>query len=447
MKTKKILKNKTRVNKKLFGTDGIRGTVNRFPLDRSSLHKLGFSIRKILIKSPKSRILVGTDTRKSRSFISSTIAWGQEFFHCGVIPTPGLSFLTRKHNFDFGIMITASHNPSIDNGIKIFNNKGEKISSLIEKQIENDFFKDTLPPPIPPAQFKEFDQTDYLEFLLGINKEPIQQKLVFDCANGATSSIIGKLITKLNLNASIIHNHPDGYNINQNCGSEYPQSLRERVLTEKADLGIGFDGDGDRVIMIDTAGNLINGDYIVNILADGLLLNPEYKREIVGTLMSNLGFEKALNKKSITLHRTDVGDKYIYQKLKKSNLILGAEQSGHIIHRHHQNTGDGILTFLLLLAALTKLNIKPGQIIDQFEVTPQSLVNIPIKFKKSLKSWDKLQNMINNFNIQYSHNSRILLRYSGTELLIRIMIESFDKNVITDNMDKFKKYIIREIGE
>lgn len=448
MKIKKRQINKNKREKKIFGTDGIRGRVGNFPLDHGSLIKLGDSFNSILFTDSSHKILIGSDTRKSGQEIINSITQHSNYFNCGAITSPGLSYLTRQNKFNYGIMVTASHNPYFDNGIKIFNGMGEKISDQLEEAIENHFYNQSQLKVSKEFLFKVTDIKPYLDFLIkiGLNLKREQLKLIIDCANGAASAITDWLFKELQIDCKVIYNQPDGENINRDCGSENPRNLIDMVITNKADLGIGFDGDGDRVIFIDPYGNLIDGDYILFVLAKHLLFDSYEKKEVVGTEVSNLGLEKALNDNGVKFIRAKVGDKNVYRELKKRNLFLGAEPSGHLINRKHQNTGDGILTALLFLKALNSLKMNPKNINKQFKKTPQRLINVPIKKRIPLSDWKGLQDKIGAFEEKFGYNSRILIRYSGTQAMIRIMLESSDEQVINQNMPEFKNFIEKSIG-
>jgi len=446
---------------KLFGTDGIRQQVGQFPLDDDSIAKLGRAIGTLI---PGSKIIIGRDTRKSGQHIEELIAAGisAEAPRCrissaGVIPTPGLSFITQQKDFDYGIMITASHNPYTDNGIKIFGSDGEKVPEEMETQIEDIFFrlqdswlpvsqKNRLQDPSPET--KEI----YRHFLCshaadGIKAIPL--KVVIDCGHGATYEIAPLVFREAGLESVVIHAEPDGKNINRECGSTHLEALKKTVINQNADLGIAFDGDGDRVLFTDSSGRLLDGDYTLFILAKYFLHARSYKdfnKIVVGTVMGNLGLQKSLEQIGITYLRTQVGDKYVYREMKAHHAILGGEQSGHTILRSFQKTGDGILTALYFLKAMAYLGIKPGELFEQLLLYPQVTTDIKIKEKKDLGHWDQLNEMIADFNTSYGDNSRLLIRYSGTEPKIRLMMESGQRAVIDENIGKFEHLIKSTIG-
>jgi phosphoglucosamine mutase len=444
---------------KLFGTDGIRQQVGRFPLDDDSIAKLGQAIGTLI---PGSKIIIGRDTRESGPHIEELIAAGisAESSQChitraGVIPTPGLSFITQQNDFDYGIMITASHNPYTDNGIKIFGSDGEKVPGKMETQIE-DIFSRLQEPRLSSSQKHLIKDTSpetikiYRHFLSthaanGIKGTPL--KIIIDCAHGATYEVAPLIFREAGLEPVVLHADPDGKNINLECGSTYLEPLKNTVISQKADLGIAFDGDGDRVLFLDPRGRLLDGDYTLSQYFLQTRSHKDFNKIVVGTVMGNLGLEKSLEQLGITYIRTQVGDKYVYQEMKNHHSILGGEQSGHTILRSFQKTGDGILTALYFFKAVAYLGIKPAELFEQLFLYPQVTRNIKIREKKDLDHWDLLNEMMAAFHNRYGDNSRLLIRYSGTEPKIRIMMESEHQTIIDENIEKFEKLIQSTIGE
>lgn len=446
---------------RLFGTDGIRSTFGEYPLDRKSILKLGNAIGRVGSALQCTRIAIGRDTRQSSEIIMRLLSSGISgmsdkitTYDCGVIPTPGLSFITDHNDFDFGIMITASHNPWADNGIKIFQDNGEKISPALERKLEDVFFNIEDPIEVVGAlvPINNHARGIYRDFLadvaLHLEHTRIKEfKIVLDCANGALFEEAPEVFKLTGSIPIIINNTPNGRNINQGCGSLDTNMLKQRVREEGADLGIAFDGDGDRVIMVDPEGNTLDGDHILFLISYYFLeTNHDFNKIVVGTVLGNLGLEKALNKMGIQYIRTQVGDKYVYEEMKKLQSILGGEQSGHTILRAFQRTGDGILAALFFLKALFHFELTPKEIFQKLPLYPQVMTNIYIREKRDLEQWDELNNMIREFNDQHGINSRVLIRYSGTEPLIRIMIESEDNSVIHEHMEKFVHFIKTTIG-
>lgn len=456
----------TITNEPLFGTDGIRGTVGQFPMDETAIFKLGCALGHYFQTLQKPvKLVIGRDTRDSGALIERLLANGihhfaqqTEIYSCSVIPTPGLSYVTRIGDFDYGIMITASHNPYTDNGIKIFSNSGEKIPQSMEKELETLFYAQTNKDyPVGMNQQTTIisDSTKthnlYEQFLSAHGGEVPETRfnVVLDCANGATYQVAPALFKMLLPHLTIIHAAPDGKNINLNCGSTHTDSLAQHVKANHADLGIAFDGDGDRVLFVDNQGHLLDGDYILYVLAAYFLkTSADFKARpiVVGTVMANLGLEKALTTMGVAFTRTEVGDKYVYRELKQQNAFLGGEQSGHIVMSCFQPTGDGILTALYFLKALAFLSIHPDQVHQQFPVFPQVIKNITITHKKDLLHWETLQEMMMRFKEKYHEHSRLLIRYSGTEPKIRIMIESQYPEIIAEHLPRFEQEIRSRIG-
>lgn len=451
---------------KLFGTDGIRKKVGEFPLDDSSILKLGRAFGRRLDPARDTQdsfIVVGMDTRASGPHIARLLAAGitrespgTRVLNCGVIPTPGLAYIAKHGDAGYGIMITASHNPYTDNGIKFFSGEGEKLPEQVENELEDIFcsLEDTPPDAMPLADLNEQAELrePYIDFLLEHANRPDREdalRIVLDCANGATFQIAPQVFREAGFDCIVTHTQPDGENINRQCGSTHLEHLKETVKSELADIGIAFDGDGDRVLMVDQGGRDIDGDHILLILARFFAhtrLDFAANKTVVGTVMGNLGLEKALEKRGIQYIRTDVGDKYVYRELKKRDAILGGEQSGHTILRCFQETGDGILTALYLLEALAVLDYHPSEVSGLLTKYPQVLINIPIKERKDLETWDELNDMIAEFNKTHEDNSRILIRYSGTEPILRVMMESQYKSVIDDSIGAFETFIRSTIG-
>ncbi|HLP60204.1 MAG TPA: hypothetical protein VK186_15300 [Candidatus Deferrimicrobium sp.] len=443
----------------LFGTDGIRGTFGEYPLDRISILKLGNAVGRVL---PGLKIIIGRDTRQSSETIMRLLSSGISAmsakiisYDCGVIPTPGLSFITDHDDFDFGIMITASHNPWSDNGIKIFQSNGEKIPLVLERKLEEVFANIQEPMEVEGAlaPICTLSRGIYRNFLIDVaaqleNTNIKEFKIVLDCANGAVFEEAPAIFKQAGFSPRVINNIPNGKNINRGCGSTDIDMLKRQVKEDRADLGIAFDGDGDRVIMVEPGGNILDGDHILYLIAQYFLeTNHDFNKIVVGTVQGNLGLEKALNKIGIQYTRTQVGDKYVYEEMKKQQSILGGEQSGHTILSSFQRTGDGILAALFFLKALFHFQLTPGEVFQKLHLYPQTTRNIPIREKPDLKQWDELNGMIREFEKRHGLNSRVLIRYSGTEPLIRVMLESEEQSVIHEYMEKFVHFITSTIGK
>lgn len=449
-------------NARLFGTDGIRQTMGNYPLDRDSIFRLGHALGQF---TRGSGIVIGRDTRESGREIEALLRAGinrsSQIFSLGVIPTPGLSFITRSGPFQYGIMITASHNPYTDNGIKLFGKNGEKLPPEAERQIESLFFQSreleapsvTELPPCPenggsrPGASHRHAASMYRQFLME-RKPPLDGlRIVLDCANGATSGIAPNVFGAACPDVIVTHALPDGRNINLDCGSTYLGGLKDAVKAHHADLGIAFDGDGDRVLMVDSQGRELDGDHVLYIMARYFMDTAQkFQPVVVGTVMSNLGLENRLRDMGVRFVRADVGDKNVYMEMKKENSSLGGEPSGHTILRDFQPTGDGIHTALCFVQALKHLDIQPSRVFDLLPLYPQIIKNVKIKEKPDLDNWNELRELIDEFNKQHRDTSRLLIRYSGTEPKIRIMMESKEPAVIDSNIETFVRFFESTIG-
>ncbi|CAN5709788.1 phosphoglucosamine mutase [soil metagenome] len=424
--------------KKLFGTDGMRGLAGVFPLDEKTIEIIGNSLarqfREKLRRKP--RFITGRDTRESGAWIETAFCQGAEAAgaHCqsaAIITTPGVAFLTKEFDFDAGIVISASHNPFADNGIKIFLPTGKKIDEAIEKEIEKDVFESSRF-QIPDSKFKVENskavemQNQYLNYLAGefetLSLENF--KMVIDCANGAASSLAPKLFQKFGAKVVAFNCEPTGRNINENCGSLHLENVQKKVLEEKADFGVAFDGDADRSLFVDEKGNLVDGDAVLWIMANHLQAGGKLNNQtIVATVMSNIGLEISLNSKNIKLLRTAVGDRYVLQELLKTDSSIGGEQSGHIIFPNKSLVGDGLITTLFLLEALRENDKTLSEMTAGFSRFPQILVNVKVKEKRPFEEIAEIAEAAAKIENQLGCKGRLLLRYSGTENLARVMIE------------------------
>ena len=429
---------------KLFGTDGVRGIVNK-DLNIEVAVKLGASVAHILkkeYKKDKLTFFIGCDTRISRDMlksgvISGFLSEGCNIIDLDIIPTPAISYLITKYKVDGGFVISASHNPVIYNGIKVFNSDGYKLDDKLEDKIEeyllNDFKLNDKENEVGTLTFKDLKK-DYVDYLLStITNKDIPFKVVIDTANGASYKTAEMIFSKLNIDYKIINNKIDGYNINKDAGSTHMEGLIKEVLKEKYDLGIAYDGDADRCLLVDSDGEIVDGDYILAIMSN-------YLKEdvVVGTVMSNLGLIKFCEENNKTFIATNVGDKYVLLDLLKRNNNLGGEQSGHIIFRNYLNTGCGELTSLQILNAMTNENKSLKELKSIMKKYPQVLVNIDAskEEKEKLKS-DNVKKIISQYEKKLNGNGRILVRASGTENLIRIMLEG-DKNIINKYVNELK---------
>jgi phosphoglucosamine mutase len=448
--------------KPLFGTDGIRGEAGQFPLDAATVSAIGFSLARHLSHTTGAPdIVIGRDTRESgewleRALIAGVTRAGGTYLSAGVITTPGVAFLTRTLDADAGVVISASHNPYQDNGIKIFAPSGQKMADTVEQVIESDIHGGIGPEPlstdsIAPSPEQEAKlQQDYLAFLsdqIGAGLDLHDWKIVIDCANGASSSLAPELFTRLGANVVAINAAPDGRNINLNCGSLHIDSLQERVVKEKADLGVAFDGDADRSLYVDEKGNFVDGDATLWVLANHLRSHGGLNDDtVVATVMSNIGLEIALRAAGIKLVRTDVGDKYVLDELLRLRASLGGEQSGHIILPELSLAGDGMITALSLMRALRESEKSLGQAIAGFQTYPQILVNVRVREKRPFADLPAVQVAAGEVEELLANKGRLLLRYSGTEPLARIMIEGEHQGEIKAYAQKIAAAIEREIS-
>jgi phosphoglucosamine mutase len=449
--------------KALFGTDGIRGEAGKFPLDLPTITTIGFSLASHLAeREPNTEIIIGRDTRESgelieRALIEGANKAGVKSLSAGVITTPGVAFLTRKHRASAGVVISASHNPYQDNGIKIFAPSGEKMDDSVERMIEADVFAKTeLPdstqsdPASTSREIQDKLRQEYLSFLtdeIGSNLSLEGLTMVVDCANGASSDLAPTLFTRLGAKVKAINAAPDGQNINRDCGSLHIDSLRQKVGGERADLGVAFDGDADRSLFVDNKGNFIDGDATLWALAANLQSHGKLNgNTVVATVMSNIGLEIALRSAGIQLVRTDVGDKFVLEELLKLGASLGGEQSGHIILPELSLAGDGMITALCLLRALCDSRKTFAEMFDGFKQYPQILVNVRVREKVPFADLPSVQTAVMEVEELLSQQGRLLLRYSGTEPLARVMIEGEHQHQIEEYAGRIARVIENEIG-
>lgn len=430
---------------KLFGTDGIRGVAGEFPLDERTIKIVGRSLatRMAAKLGRPPRLIIGRDTRESggwieRAFVAGAQSSSADCRSAGVITTPGVAFLTKRFDFDAGIVISASHNPFHDNGLKIFAPSGKKIEESAERLIEqdireasSDLIADTQI-PVDDSEAEIF-RNAYLDYLIGqFSSLTLEgKKIVLDCANGAASDLAPRLLAGLGAEVIAINDRPDGRNINGNCGSLHLEGLQKKLVEEKADLGVGFDGDADRSLFIDEIGNLVDGDATLWILANYLRDHDALAGQtVVATVMSNLGLELALAAREIRLIRTAVGDKYVLEELLRSGSSLGGEQSGHIIFPQKSLVGDGMMTTLSILETMFEKKSKLSELTEGFIRYPQVLVNVKVREKIPFEDVPKIAEEVKRLEKELDRNGRLLLRYSGTEDLARVMIEGKEQPVI-----------------
>ncbi|MEP6923563.1 MAG: phosphoglucosamine mutase [Pyrinomonadaceae bacterium] len=451
--------------KRLFGTDGMRGKAGQFPLDEATVFVVGQSLARQFNEKNKrtSKFIIGRDTRESGSWIESAVCAGArnagaECISAGVMTTPGVAFLTKDLAADAGIVISASHNPFYDNGIKIFLPSGRKMDEVTERNIEADIsdFKSLTPnfklnsdANLISGNLNLELQERYLSYLADefSNLSLGNLKMVVDCANGAASTLAPQLFERFGARVVVIFNQPDGRNINNDCGSLHIEKMRATVLAEKADLGVAFDGDADRALFVDADGNLVDGDATLWAMAQQMQNDGTLEKDtVVATSMSNLGLEIALKTRNIKLVRTDVGDKYVLEELLKSKLALGGEQSGHVIFPQRSLVGDGMLTTLALLEAMQERGAKLSDLITGFVRFPQILLNVRVREKRDLESVPRIATVIKAVEQELGEKGRLVLRYSGTEPLARVMIEGESQAVIFEQATRIAAIIEQELS-
>ncbi len=432
--------------KKYFGTDGIRGTANKFPMTAEIALKVGMAVgAKFTDGDHRHRVVIGKDTRLSGYVIEPALtaglaAVGMDVFLVGPVPTPAVSMLTRSIRADIGIMISASHNPYHDNGIKIFTRDGRKLSDELEKEIEALIDGDVtrfLAKPENLGRVKRLDDASnrYIEFVKNSfpkDKSLTGLKIVVDCANGAAYNIAPKIFWELGAEVVAIGIEPNGFNINEKCGSTHPEALRLKVLEEKADIGIALDGDADRLLIVDEKGRAIDGDQLIALIAEKLHDSGNLKSDtVVITQMSNLALENYLNYIGVSTIRAQVGDRYVLEEMRKNGCNFGGEQSGHIVISDYSTTGDGLVAALQVLAILCETKKPASELLHLFEPFPQILKNVKFDSSKGDPMQDKsLQDFIEEKSQELGNEGRILVRKSGTESLIRVMAEGKNQKQI-----------------
>lgn len=433
--------------KKIFReTDGIRGKANYSPLDTETVLKMGKSLAEYLKKEVEPnpnrpyKVIIGKDTRRSGYMLEQTLtagflSRGVDVMTVGPIPTPGVSHLVKSFALDMGVMITASHNPYYDNGIKVFHNDGRKFTDDEELDVEDIFFNFEFSGIDQIGRAKRIEDVSgrYIEIIKSIadNVSLKGFKIVVDCANGATYKIAPTVFKELGAEVIEIAVDPDGYNINKDCGALYPENVKKVVLEEKADLGIALDGDGDRVIMVDEKGNIIDGDYIMAMMAKNLKKHDSLaKNTIVITEYSNQALVKDLEKSGITVEKVVNGDRAVSAKCKELDLNFGGEQTGHFIFTDYTEVGDGALAALLVMRALKEEETTLSELAYTFEKYPQKVFNVEVNKKTPLDELTEFQDAVKKWEDAFAGEGRIYSRYSGTENLLRIMVEAVDQNLL-----------------
>lgn len=452
------------MGRKYFGTDGIRGEANK-TLTAELAMNLGFAFGYYLKRNnmnKRIKIVLGSDTRVSGYMLRSAItagltSMGVDIDFIGVLPTPGVAYLTRKLGADAGIMISASHNPARDNGIKIFSKDGYKLPDEVEEEIEA--LMDNMlevkryivaGDETGKFRYSEDDFYSYQDFLLSTVKTNFKgMKIILDTANGAAYRIAPRVFYNLGAEIVAINNIPNGTNINVKCGSTDMEILQKVVVGYDADLGLAFDGDADRLLAVDRKGNQIDGDKIIGIIAKQWKKESKLKKDkVVVTVMSNMGFEKSMNDNNIKIERASVGDRYVLEKMKSEGLNLGGEQSGHIIFLDYNTTGDGVLTALQLVQTMKEENKTLEELASEIEKWPQKLVNVKVSNDKK-NDWDKMHGLINYIEKkeeELAGKGRVLVRTSGTEPLIRVMVEGSNAEIVDSIADDIAEKIKKELN-
>jgi phosphoglucosamine mutase len=449
--------------RKLFGTDGIRAIAGQYPLDPTTIFAVGLALAhslKSVAAQPK--VILGRDTRESSTWIAATLAAGlrsagAQVESAGVIPTPAVAFLARTHGFQAGVVISASHNPWQDNGIKLFGGDGFKLADSVELAMEDEILQHAAeiaapdPAALPPVEDNPAFRADYIQFLLDCvpNLSLAGLKIVADCANGASAAVAPELFRRLNgANSVILLNiAPDGRNINANCGALHPTSVAAEVVSRHAEIGLTFDGDADRCMLTGAHSNVINGDSILLIVARDLkargLLTGDL---VVATTMSNMGLEAALKRSALRMFRAPVGDRYVLEEMLKQHAALGGEQSGHILLPHLATTGDGLLTSLVVLDLIARSGQSIDELTADLKVFPQVIVNVKVREKRPLESIPTVAAAIRAAEEELKDSGRVVIRYSGTEALARVMIEAESEPLMRHHADSIADAIRAELG-
>jgi phosphoglucosamine mutase len=443
--------------RKLFGTDGIRAVAGEAPLDKRTIYAIGLALASRLGNNP--RIIMGMDTRESGPWIASTLAAGlraagAEVASAGIITTPAIAFLAHQHHFSAGVVISASHNPWRDNGIKIFGGDGYKLPDKVEIDIEHEIAhvlttNPSIPndPPLPEPN--EAYRLEYIRFLLDAvpNISLDNRSVVIDCANGAASSVAPQLFESLQGTVEVTHASPDGRNINEHCGALHPEIVAARVKVTGASMGFTFDGDADRALFADEHGNVVNGDAVMLACARDLQARGELAGNlVVATTMSNMGLEAAFARSGIRMLRAPVGDKYVLEEMRSSGASLGGEQSGHILFPARATTGDGLLTALLVLDVVHRSGKTLGQLIADLKNFPQIILNVKVREKLPLDTFPAVVSAIQAAEAELATSGRVIIRYSGTEALARVMIEAESEKAMHRHAHAIADAIRSELG-
>ena len=451
-------------SKAFFGTDGIRGRANLFPMTVELALALGRAVGKIFReRNGKHRVVIGKDTRLScymfeNALVSGLCSMGVDTYMLGPLPTPAVAFITRAYRADAGIVISASHNPFYDNGIKFFSSDGFKLPDSWEQEMETlvkegpHAFDKSLPKDHEIGKNARINDADgrYIEFIKATFPRRLSLKglkVALDCANGAAYKVAPLVFRELDAEVFVYANNPTGMNINDMCGALHPETVQKAVIDHQADVGIALDGDADRVIMVDENAQIVDGDAILAICAkDMKMKNTLPNNRIVGTVMSNVGYVSALEGMGIDFIRSPVGDRYVIQEMLKADTTLGGEPSGHIIFLEHNTTGDGLVSALQVLRIMIESGSKLSELASQFKKHPQICSNIPVSSKPPLDSIPGLSDKVTEVEKQLGSSGRVLIRYSGTESIVRVMVEGPKRSLIKKFVDELSEVIRKAIS-
>lgn len=440
--------------RRYFGTDGIRGRVGEFPIDASFMLKLGWAAGRVFARQGKSRIIIGKDTRISGYLFESALeaglaSAGVDVLLLGPMPTPAIAYLTQTFNCDAGIVISASHNPYYDNGIKFFGPEGYKLSDSVEAAIEAELEK-----PLTTVSSEYLGKARRISDAIGRYVEFCKstapglslrgRHLVLDCAHGATYEIAPKVFTELGAKVTLLGASPDGLNINAGFGSTSPEAVTAEVVAQGADMGIAFDGDGDRLVMVEPTGRQLDGDEMLYILAAHLQQQGRLPGGVVSTTMANFGFEKALQRLDIPLFRTEVGDRYVAAAMREHGWVLGGESSGHLIYGHRTSTGDGIVAALQVLSAMQDTQCTASELLVDCVKVPQVMINVPnARPDQDCRDMPHIKAVVAEVESELGDQGRVLLRPSGTEPLVRVMVEGSDYALV----ERLCTYLAEQVAQ
>lgn len=454
--------------RQLFGTDGIRGVAGEYPLDQATVYAIGRAIgTRLRNRNQQARVIFGQDTRESSAWIAQVLACGLQdaglqFASAGVLTTPGVAYLARTHRFAAGVVISASHNPWMDNGIKLFGPNGMKLADAIEHEIEADIFAHIEElnhsgdaPKVPLESVLPGDtklRSDYVQWLVSsVDASKLRgMRVIADCANGAASSVAADLFAACGIDAELINLQPDGKNINAGCGALHPEYVAKRVAagSGKYDVGITLDGDADRALFSDAHGRVINGDAVLLLGARDMKSRGRLKGDtVVATTMSNMGLEKALRQSGVAMLRANVGDKYVLEEMQRTGATLGGEQSGHILFMDADSTtGDGLLTALRVLDVVARSGKPLHELVSDLEVFPQVIKNVRVREKTPMADLPAVMATIRAAEEELDGNGRVVVRYSGTEKLARVMIEAESETLMTKHADAIVSALQSALG-